>query len=203
MRPVRKVVRPSCPSGTPRRHSERVSSFRRLHRSAAESRPKRSVQAEGGAVERASLPRERARPSARPSAFPLVGHHPPDADCVNTHAGSAAASLIVFEEPTGIRSRPASITNASLPASRLYDLPLAERLRAWPRPLARQRARSALAGEAGLSQHKPTMIENAIGVFGLPLGAVNFRSTVAILVLMAIEEPSVVAGASFMARLAR
>jgi hydroxymethylglutaryl-CoA reductase len=49
------------------------------------------------------------------------------------------------------------------------------------------------------------MIENAVGIFGLPLGIglnfiVNQRE---VLVPMVIEEPSVVAGASFMAKLAR
>lgn len=49
------------------------------------------------------------------------------------------------------------------------------------------------------------MVENAIGTFGLPLGiglnfVVNGRE---VLIPMAIEEPSVVAGASFMAKLAR
>ena len=49
------------------------------------------------------------------------------------------------------------------------------------------------------------MVENAIGVFGLPLGiaqhfVVNGR---AVLVPMAIEEPSVIASASFMAKLAQ
>ncbi len=49
------------------------------------------------------------------------------------------------------------------------------------------------------------MIENVIGVFGLPLGiATNFQVNGRdVLVPMAIEEPSVVAGASFMAKLAR
>jgi hydroxymethylglutaryl-CoA reductase len=49
------------------------------------------------------------------------------------------------------------------------------------------------------------MIENAIDVFGLPLGiATNFIvNGREVLVPMAIEEPSVVAGASFMAKLAR
>jgi hydroxymethylglutaryl-CoA reductase len=49
------------------------------------------------------------------------------------------------------------------------------------------------------------MIENAVGIYGLPLGiglnfVVNGRE---VLVPMVIEEPSVVAGASFMAKLAR
>lgn len=49
------------------------------------------------------------------------------------------------------------------------------------------------------------MVENVIGVFGLPLGiATNFLiNDRDILVPMAIEEPSVIAGASFMAKLAR
>jgi hydroxymethylglutaryl-CoA reductase len=49
------------------------------------------------------------------------------------------------------------------------------------------------------------MIENVIGVFSLPLGiAQNFLvNGQEVLVPMAIEEPSVVAGASFMAKLAR
>ena len=49
------------------------------------------------------------------------------------------------------------------------------------------------------------MVENVIGVFGLPLGvATNFLiNDQDILVPMAIEEPSVIAGASFMAKLVR
>ena len=49
------------------------------------------------------------------------------------------------------------------------------------------------------------MIENVIGVYSLPLGiALNFQVNGRdVLVPMAIEEPSVVAGASFMAKLAR
>lgn len=49
------------------------------------------------------------------------------------------------------------------------------------------------------------MIENVVGVHALPLGiALNFVvNRREVLVPMAIEEPSVVAGASFMARLAR
>ena len=64
----------------------------------------------------------------------------------------------------------------------------------------------ALNGADGLTtQQANTMVENAVGVFGLPLGvAVNFVVNGRdVLVPMAIEEPSVVAGASFMARLAR
>jgi hydroxymethylglutaryl-CoA reductase len=49
------------------------------------------------------------------------------------------------------------------------------------------------------------MIENVIGLFSLPLGiALNFQiNGVDSLVPMALEEPSVVAGASYMAKLAR
>jgi hydroxymethylglutaryl-CoA reductase len=60
--------------------------------------------------------------------------------------------------------------------------------------------------DTGLSDEAADhMIENVVGTFGLPLGiALNFivngKET---LVPMAIEEPSVVAGASFMAKLAR
>ncbi len=49
------------------------------------------------------------------------------------------------------------------------------------------------------------MVENAIGIFALPLGVaqnfiINGRE---VLIPMAIEEPSVIAGASFMAKLAQ
>jgi len=65
---------------------------------------------------------------------------------------------------------------------------------------------AALLGAAGLTPELADhMIENVVGVFALPLGVaanfvVNGRE---VLVPMAIEEPSVVAGASFMAKLAR
>jgi hydroxymethylglutaryl-CoA reductase len=67
-------------------------------------------------------------------------------------------------------------------------------------------ALAALDGSGGLSAAQADhMIENVVGVLGLPLGVaanfvVNGRE---VLVPMAIEEPSVVAGASFMAKLAR
>jgi hydroxymethylglutaryl-CoA reductase len=67
-------------------------------------------------------------------------------------------------------------------------------------------ALGALSGAAGLTSGQADhMIENAVGVFGLPLGvAMNFVvNGREVLVPMAIEEPSVVAGASFMAKLAR
>ena len=67
-------------------------------------------------------------------------------------------------------------------------------------------AQAAFGGIDALSTAQADhMIENVVGVFSLPLGVaanfvVNGRD---VLVPMAVEEPSVVAGASFMARLAR
>ena len=64
----------------------------------------------------------------------------------------------------------------------------------------------ALSGSSGLTPEQADhMIENVVGTFALPLGIaqhflVNGRE---ILVPMVVEEPSVVAAASFMARLAR
>ncbi len=62
-----------------------------------------------------------------------------------------------------------------------------------------------LSGAAGLSPEiADHMIENVIGTFSLPLGiARNFRINGRdILIPMVVEEPSIVAGASFMAKLA-
>lgn len=89
---------------------------------------------------------------------------------------------------------------------KFYELNLEERL-------------EQLSRESGvpLSEFKPFvngglipesadhMVENAIGVFGMPLGVarnfmINGRE---VLVPMAVEEPSVIAGASFMAKIAR
>jgi len=88
-----------------------------------------------------------------------------------------------------------------------YNLPLDERLT----KLADAAGLSAVDLAAftltgGLTHNQADhMVENAVGTFGLPLGIglnfiVNGRE---VLVPMAIEEPSVVAGASFMAKLAR
>ena len=91
--------------------------------------------------------------------------------------------------------------------SGFYNLPLAERLEALRRAGQLDQADlDALSGAAGLSPEAADhMVENAAGIFALPLGIglnfiVNGRE---VLVPMAIEEPSVVAGASFMAKLAR
>lgn len=65
---------------------------------------------------------------------------------------------------------------------------------------------AVLLGESGLSASQADrMIENVVGVYALPLGlALNFVvNGREVLVPMAVEEPSVVAGASFMAKLAR
>ncbi len=65
---------------------------------------------------------------------------------------------------------------------------------------------AALSGQSSLSlEQADHMIENVVGIHPLPLGiALNFLvNGREVLVPMAIEEPSVVAGASFMAKLAR
>jgi len=65
---------------------------------------------------------------------------------------------------------------------------------------------TALFGAAGLTPTQAdNMIENVVGVHSLPLGiALNFIiNNRPVLIPMAIEEPSVVAGASYMAKLAR
>ena len=66
--------------------------------------------------------------------------------------------------------------------------------------------KAVIDGTAGLTPEQADyMIENAVGVYALPLGvAANFVvNDREVIVPMAIEEPSVVAGASFMAKLAR
>jgi hydroxymethylglutaryl-CoA reductase len=86
-----------------------------------------------------------------------------------------------------------------------YNLSLTERQAALLDWLSPQEL-SAWGGEARLDPEQAShMIENVVGVHALPLGialnfVVNGRD---VLVPMAIEEPSVVAGASFMAKLAR
>jgi hydroxymethylglutaryl-CoA reductase len=89
--------------------------------------------------------------------------------------------------------------------SKFYNLTLDER-RAKLADASQLTPDSLLPFTNGLSAEAADhMIENAIGTFALPLGIglnfmVNGRD---VLVPMAIEEPSVVAGASFMAKLAR
>ncbi len=94
-----------------------------------------------------------------------------------------------------------------LTGAKFYNLSLEERLR-WLREQTglSEEGLNALSGESGLTAAQADhMVENAVGVHGLPLGIaqnfiVNGRE---VLVPMAIEEPSVIAGASFMAKLAR
>lgn len=86
-----------------------------------------------------------------------------------------------------------------------YNLTLAERLAVLKGRLSEDEL-DAIRGAAGLTADQADhMIENVVGVHALPLGiALNFVvNGREVLVPMAIEEPSVVAGASFMAKLAR
>jgi len=93
------------------------------------------------------------------------------------------------------------------PRAKFYNLSLPERAQ-WLATNSDLTADeiAALTGAGGLSTDQADhMIENVIGLHSLPLGiaqnfVVNGRE---VLVPMAVEEPSVVAGASFMARLAR
>ncbi len=88
-----------------------------------------------------------------------------------------------------------------------YNLPLQERLQRLARAAGLEaETLEVLSGRKGLTpEAADLMIENVVGVFGLPLGiALNFMvNGREVLVPMAIEEPSVVAGASYMAKLAR
>jgi hydroxymethylglutaryl-CoA reductase len=96
------------------------------------------------------------------------------------------------------------------PSSRLvglYDQPLEERIDRivqWAKLTEEEAA--ILRGAEGLDLTRADqMIENVVGLHGLPLGiAVNFVVNGRdVLVPMAVEEPSVVAGASFAAKLTR
>jgi hydroxymethylglutaryl-CoA reductase len=97
------------------------------------------------------------------------------------------------------------MTSSRLPG--FYDLPRHKRLEqlSTAAGLDRETA-AALSASPGLTGDQADhMIENVVGIYGLPLGiAVNFVvNGREVFVPMVIEEPSVVAGASFMARLAR
>ena len=88
-----------------------------------------------------------------------------------------------------------------------YNLTLEDRLAVLQREgwLTAEEA-ATLNGKTGLAPDQADhMIENVVGVHTLPLGiALNFLVNGRdVLVPMAIEEPSVVAGASYMAKLAR
>jgi hydroxymethylglutaryl-CoA reductase len=87
-----------------------------------------------------------------------------------------------------------------------YNMPLGQRLEKLVESAGLNSDELAAFQTSGLSADQADhMVENAVGTFGLPLGiglnfVVNGRE---VLVPMAIEEPSVVAGASFMAKLVR
>jgi len=88
-----------------------------------------------------------------------------------------------------------------------YNLTLAERRTELARRgLLTPEQLAALGGEAGLTvEQAQHMIENVIGLYALPLGvALNFLvNGREVLIPMVVEEPSIVAGASYMAKLAR
>ncbi len=90
--------------------------------------------------------------------------------------------------------------------SGFYNLPIDERQQKLAAAAGLDEAVIAGLHGAGLTLDQADhMIENVVGIHGLPLGvALNFQINGRdVLVPMAVEEPSVVAGASFMARLAR
>ncbi len=95
--------------------------------------------------------------------------------------------------------------NSRIPG--FYNLSLEERRSELAsRGLLTPAALAALSGEAGLSlEQAQHMIENVVGTFSLPIGiALNFIvNQREVLIPMVVEEPSIVAGASFMAKLAR
>ncbi len=89
---------------------------------------------------------------------------------------------------------------------KFYELDLEERLEKLCRESGLPAADLDPFKSGGLTpEGADHMVENAVGVFGLPLGVarnfiVNGRE---VLIPMAVEEPSIIAGASFMAKLAR
>ncbi|HUF37592.1 MAG TPA: hydroxymethylglutaryl-CoA reductase, degradative [Anaerolineales bacterium] len=94
-------------------------------------------------------------------------------------------------------------TNSRFPG--FYKLGLPERQAVLEGRLDAEEV-AALTGVASLPiETADRMVENAIGTFGLPLGlALNFRINGRdVIIPMAVEEPSVIAGASNAARLAR
>ena len=97
------------------------------------------------------------------------------------------------------------MTTSRIPG--FYNLPMDERLDklAEASGLSCQDIEALRTDNGLVDEQADHMVENAIGSFGLPLGiGLNFFvNDQEVLVPMAIEEPSVVAGASFMAKLAR
>jgi hydroxymethylglutaryl-CoA reductase len=111
-----------------------------------------------------------------------------------------------YEAKRQILSMESRMSLETADAARFYNLSLAERLeRIGAQAGLNSEDLAALSGAAGLrAEQADHMVENVVGVHALPLGiaqnfVVNGRK---VLVPMVIEEPSVVAGASFMAKLA-
>jgi hydroxymethylglutaryl-CoA reductase len=95
-------------------------------------------------------------------------------------------------------------TSSRMPG--FYNKTLSERLQAIVEQSGLSQEESAAFSINGLSlDGADHMIENVIGLYSLPVGiATNFRvNNKEVLIPMVIEEPSVVAGASLAARLAR
>jgi len=96
------------------------------------------------------------------------------------------------------------MTTSRIPG--FYNIPIAQRLSKLAEAAGLDPSElSAFSGNALEPAQADHMVENAIGVFALPLGvALNFIvNGKEVLIPMAIEEPSVIAGVSFMAKLAR
>ena len=96
------------------------------------------------------------------------------------------------------------MTNSRI--SGFYNMTLKERRRRLAEAAAQMPESLLPFTEGGISaEDADHMIENVIGLYSLPLGiALNFMVNGRdVLVPMTLEEPSVVAGASFMAKLAR
>lgn len=96
-------------------------------------------------------------------------------------------------------------SNSRIPG--FYNLPLIERhARLTQGGLLDPEDILVLEGDTGLSlEQAQHMIENVVGLYELPMGlALNFVvNDREVIVPMVVEEPSIVAGASFMAKLAR
>src|SRR5512139_3001789 len=95
-------------------------------------------------------------------------------------------------------------TSSRMPG--FYNKTLPDRLQAIAEQIGlSQEEFGSLAGVGLGTDGADHMIENVIGLYSLPLGiATNFRiNHKEVLVPMVLEEPSVVAGASLAARLAR
>jgi hydroxymethylglutaryl-CoA reductase len=96
------------------------------------------------------------------------------------------------------------ITSSRMPG--FYNKTLADRLQAVAEEVGLSQEEIDIFSKVGLSlDGADHMIENVVGLYSLPFGiATNFRiNHKEVLVPMVLEEPSVVAGASLAARLAR